>query len=358
MANDGLTLAAFDFRNSDTAAYAAATAFFNRMNAERLPDDPPHTLEENIAGWRSIPDFVQIEAWGVRRNADQTIVAAGSVDHLLTGQNEHAVEFAVEVLPEYRRQGLGTLLLRQIVEVTQRRRRTLMISNTDDRIPAGALCVERLGARKGIENHTNQLRINALNHALVERWLAEGKANAGEFELGFWDGAYPDADLPQVLRVFDVMNTMPRDALELEDTHFTAEHVRQMDESRKARGITHWTYFVRERASGNVVGFSDVYWHPARPAILSQGNTGVFPEYRNRGIGRWLKAAMLDRVLREKPEVQFVRTSNADSNAPMLKINFELGFEPYMSQTIWQVETETVARYLEERELLRKNQAQ
>ena len=354
MANDGLTLTSFDFRNSDTATYAAATAFFNRMNAERLPDDPPHTLEENIAGWRSIPDFVDIEAWGVWRNADQTVVAAGSVDHLVTGQNEHVVEFTVEVLPEFRRQGLGTQLLRQIVAVTQRKQRTLMITNTDERIPAGALCVERLGARRGIENHTNQLRMHDLNRALVEKWLAAGKANEGEFELGFWDGAYPDADLPQVLRVFDVMNTMPRDALELEDTHFTAEHVRQMEESRKARGVTHWTSYARERASGNVVGFSDVYWHPARPAILIQGNTGVFPEYRNRGIGRWLKAAMLDKVLREKPQVQFVRTSNADSNAPMLKINFELGFEPYMSQTIWQVETEKVARYLREREFDRK----
>src|SRR6476620_11105503 len=155
MARDEIKLIPFDFRNSDTATYAAATAFFNRMNAERLPDDPPHTLDENIAGWQSIPDFVHIEAWGVWRNADQTVVAAGSVDHLLTGQNEHAVEFAVEVLPEYRWQGLGTQLLRQIVEVTQRKQRSLMITNTDERIPAGALCVERLGARKGIENHTN-----------------------------------------------------------------------------------------------------------------------------------------------------------------------------------------------------------
>jgi GNAT superfamily N-acetyltransferase len=349
MLNDDLTMVPFNLRHSDTATYAAATEFFNRMNAERLPDDPPHTLAENIAGWQSIPDFVQIEAWGVWRKADQAVVAAGSVDYLQTGQNEHAVQFAVEVLPEYRRQGLGTQLLRQIVAVAQRKQRTLMITNTDERIPAGALCVERLGARKGIENHTNQLRMDELNRALVAKWLAAGQANAGAFELGFWDGAYPEADLPQVLRMSDLMNTMPRDALELEDIHFTAEHVRQMEQSRKARGITFWTTFVRERASGNIVGFSDVYWHPARPAILSQGNTGVFPEYRNRGIGRWLKAAMLDKVLREKPQVQFVRTSNADSNAPMLKINVELGFKPYMSQTVWQVETEKAARYLAER---------
>jgi hypothetical protein len=38
---------------------------------------------------------------------------------------------------------------------------------------------------------------------------------------------------------------------------------------------------------------------------------------------------------------------NADSNEPMLKINYELGFNPYISECIWQVETEKVLGYLD-----------
>ena len=33
-------------------------------------------------------------------------------------------------------------------------------------------------------------------------------------------------------------------------------------------------------------------------------------------------------------------------NAPMLKINDELGFKPYIAEAIWQVDTEKVAEYV------------
>ena len=80
-----------------------------------------------------------------------------------------------------------------------------------------------------------------------------------------------------------------------------------------------------------------------------QEDTGVSPEFRGRGLGRWLKAAMLDRIVRERPGVKFVRTGNADSNAAMLGINRALGFTPYVSRCVWQLETEKALAYLAER---------
>ena len=94
-------------------------------------------------------------------------------------------------------------------------------------------------------------------------------------------------------------------------------------------------------------GMTEVTWHPSRPQILQQGMTGVLREYQGRGLGRWLKAAMLEMILRDRPEARVVRTGNADSNAPMLKINSELGFRPHESRYVWQVETARVLAYLE-----------
>ncbi len=111
--------------------------------------------------------------------------------------------------------------------------------------------------------------------------------------------------------------------------------------------------YVRERSTGKFAGFTEVVWNQNRPQIVEQHGTAVFPQYRNHGLGRWLKAAMLDRVLRERPQVRFVRTGNADSNAAMLKINMELGFKPAFSMCMWQVELERVFDYLGKKEMAR-----
>jgi len=79
--------------------------------------------------------------------------------------------------------------------------------------------------------------------------------------------------------------------------------------------------------------------------------TGVYPEYRGKGLGRWLKAAMLDRIMKEHPEIKYVRTQNADMNAAMLKINNDLGFQPYNAITTWQIDIDKVLEYLKDNQM-------
>jgi mycothiol synthase len=97
------------------------------------------------------------------------------------------------------------------------------------------------------------------------------------------------------------------------------------------------------------VGYTEVVWNPGQPEHLGQGDTAVSPKYRNFGLGRWLKAAMLEKVLRERPQVKHIRTYNASSNEAMLRINYQLGFKHVKTTTTWQVEVDEVFKYLTER---------
>ena len=341
-----VTLRPFDLVGASDREYAALNRHFNLAKAEILPDDPPTPLEEMVARMRNIPPFVSLHPWAGWSADGEEMVASLVATFLKTEENKHLLQFEIEVHPDYRRRGVGRELLRLAVGVARQEGRWLMMTGTNGRVPTGEAFMEHIGAERGLEEHTNQLLLADLNPALVASWQAEGQKRAAGFALGFWDGPYPEDQLEAIAALNEVMNTAPREKLDMEDMHFTPEHLRQMEQGMVAAGTLRWTLYASEGGTGRFAGFTEVTWNPNRPLVVSQGGTGVFPEFRGLGLGRWMKAAMLERVLRDRPEAKFVRTGNADSNVAMLGINQALGFKPYLSHCVWQVETEKAAAYL------------
>jgi mycothiol synthase len=336
----------FNVASAVQEEFVALNRHTNRMRLERLPDDPLIPLEESIQNLKTIPPFVELLLWAAW-NPDQTeMVGLANVAFLRMEENKHLAQFELTVLPEYRRQGLGRQLLSLIAQASSKDNRRLLMTNSTDRVPAGEAFLLRIGAQKGLEAHTNQLRLVDLDRGMIYRWFERGQQNSANFELGFWDGPYPEDQIQQVAELYEVTNQQPFGDLEIEDMHMTPEHLRHTEKNNMARGNQRWTFYLIDRATQKFAGYTETIWNPNRPELLRQDMTGVLPQYRNQGLGRWLKAAMLDKVIKERPQVRYVRTGNADVNAAMLKINNELGFKPYTADALWQVELQKVLDYL------------
>ena len=89
-----------------------------------------------------------------------------------------------------------------------------------------------------------------------------------------------------------------------------------------------------------------MFYFPDKQMMLNQNLTGVKEEYRGRGLGKWLKAAMLEWIKEEYPEVQIIVTGNATTNAPMLAINKRLGFKEYKSGTAYKFQVDELSEKL------------
>jgi len=333
----------FDYRNASEANYIALNDCRNQIRAEALPDDPPITLDETIQGLKNFPTFFDMTFWVA---LDGENITAYSNVVLPQDDNPHMGQFAISVLPANRLQGLGTQFLLKIYQVADANGRRLLITNTRSRIPAGEAFLARIGAEKGLEGHSNQLVVADLDQDLLQAWLERAKERGSGFETGMWDGPYPDEYISEIIDLHDLLNQQPFGDMDIEDMKFTEENIHQREKSLFSQGYKRWTLFVREVESGAFAGYTEIDWNPNRPEIIDQGITGVFPEFRNKGLGCWLKAEMLARILAERPDAKYIRTDNADSNVPMMKINTELGFKPYTSNALWQVETQKVAEYL------------
>ena len=139
-----------------------------------------------------------------------------------------------------------------------------------------------------------------------------------------------------------LLNTMPWDDLDHGPIVLTPEVLRHDYERMDKAGVKHHTALTRE-PDGVISGMTDITWGPHRPTILQQLFTGVRPDARGRGIGKWLKAYMLDRMHQLYPDAEWIATGNADSNGPMLAINKKMGFKRHRWGAEYQISRDKLA---------------
>jgi RimJ/RimL family protein N-acetyltransferase len=170
---------------------------------------------------------------------------------------------------------------------------------------------------------------------MVHSWVDDGERHARGYRLEFWDGVFPDALLDDAATFHHIMQTAPREDLDVADTTLRAADVVELDRALVEAGRQRWTIFVRG-PDDQCVGGTEVTFESWQPTVALQQNTAIDPDHRGHGLAKWAKAAMLERIRDERPEVEMVRTGNAGSNAPMLAINDALGFHVVDTRTEWQ----------------------
>jgi mycothiol synthase len=326
---------AFDIHAADRATLETLYRFFvDNSDREFWPDREP--IPFNEPAWRLRSPFRKRQDWLIE-DAPGEVIAHAQVNFGLTESNPHVANAGIYVRPDRRRRGIGKAMLAEIIGEAKRHDRSLLILGSGSQVPAGEAFLAEIGAEMSLETRINRLRLADLDPARVEAMIAAGRERGRGFTLGFWIDTLPEDELEAIADLFGTMNAAPRGTLRVEDHRVTADQLRQGMRELAVSRVSRWVLYAREGSTGRLAGFTEVFWHPDRPSHLGQGNTGVLPSYRGRGLGRWLKATMLERVLRERPTVRVVDTGNADSNAAMLRINEELGFKLHVINRVWQL---------------------
>ncbi|HKD90009.1 MAG TPA: GNAT family N-acetyltransferase [Streptosporangiaceae bacterium] len=328
-------------REQPDALLAELHAVRGELHAEATPGDPRMPLAGEIALARHRPAFEDGIVLTARDPAGM-IRGYASCSWLCLPGWDHLLQTHIAVVPGARRQGLGRLLLDRAAAVAQRRGLRLVTGRTKDNVPVGAAFCGAMQAQQAMTSDENRLDLRGVDRALVDRWLADGPRRAPAYRLLFVAGPTPPELADEAAAVLNVMNTAPREDLDVGDIRFTPELLRQDDEAASAAGAQRRAYYAVEEKSGRFVGLTDVIVRPELPDRVWVGDTAVDPAHRGQGLGKWLKGAITRHILDDLPEVRWVITWNAGSNAPMLAINHELGFRAVAVYTTWQLPVEAL----------------
>ena len=325
-----------DARSLDAAGFGAALELQQRLDRERDPGLPVTPAAE----LRAVFDDDATDHCRHQRVVAFTDGAAAAIGHVEFNTDAANANLAgVEITPTD--DHTATAVLAELLRRARADGRTSVIA-WGDHTPSAHAFWTGLGAELRYTEQESRLDLASVDPELMARWIAAGPA---DLELVHWARRCPEDRIDALVATATAMNDAPTDDLEMADTVVDAAMVRAEIEARAACGLE-YRGVLAVTAGGEAAGTTEVFVNRHRPAASWQWSTVVLPAHRGRGIGRWLKAAMWQRLRATEPEVTALQTGNAASNAHMLAINIEMGFQPTHLMGCWQAGLETLDRAL------------
>jgi GNAT superfamily N-acetyltransferase len=333
-----LTPTRIDPATADAETWTRFHELRHMQENERRPDDPVQPDDEVEARMKKGNPF-EFQHWYqiVRDGIPMSSFYAESVTpaNAEYETNKHLFWTDAFVRPEERRKGVATRWLPLVVELMKKHGCTSVGFYAEE--DAAHEFLKWVGAGPKLTDIESRLKLSAVDWPMLERWTREGAEQSPQTKLEIIDGPLPDAMLPDFAPQLSlILNTMPMEDLDIGKIVMTPERIKYWQERQAMVGEVTHTVIARE-PDGSMSGMTDVTWAPYRRTLIHQQFTGVMPEARGRGIGKWLKAAMLLHLRDLYPDAEWVVTDNAHSNDPMLKINRTLGFAPYRTGSEYQM---------------------
>ena len=344
----GGVAARIDFKSAGADFWKRYHAYRRLRQHESRPDDPvrPDGLEE-LRLTRDSPFDIH-HHYEIAQGGLLVSWFSGSTSKPGTpghDSNQHLFWADLYVRPDRRRQGIGSSWLPVMLELMDEHGCSVLGIGTEE--ASGHAFLRWLGAEAKLVGAENRLKLADVDWKMVERWVADGPKRSPQTKLEIYDGHLPEAMWDDYApQLSSMLNTIPFENLDHGEIVVTPDHMRDFYARLKLGDERLHSILTRE-PDGVISAITDTTWAPHRPSIVEQRFTGVRPDARGRGLGKWIKAAMLAHLHELYPQAEWVTTENAGSNAPMLAINKKLGFKQYRVGTEYQIRRDALAARVE-----------
>ncbi|MDN4163599.1 GNAT family N-acetyltransferase [Nocardioides abyssi] len=258
---------------------------------------------------------------------DGRVVGAGRLEVPLL-DNPHLAELEVHVVPDARRQGVGSTVLADLEARAVAAGRRVLLGTTFAPVgaeSAGTLFCAARGYPVASHEETKlvDLRTAPAGWDTLDRRVAERLA---AYSVVGFERRVPAEHVEAFCAMLAVFTSMvPTGDLELGPASWDAERLHATEQRFHESGRT-WIGALAVAPDGTACGFSELSVHDADPRHASVGGTLVLTGHRGHHLGLAMKLHTHRRVLELFPDCRHVETGNAGVNAPMNAVNEAMGY--------------------------------
>jgi len=270
-----------------------------------------------------------------------------------TGEGADSAWVVVQVLPEFRRLGIGRALANAVEALAVADGKAKVLAYTPipeapgerlasptgfGSIPADHREVRFLLARGyRFEQVERASRLPLPVAGLDERVAAAQERSGYDYALHYWEGSTPERWRADLAVLGTRMSTdAPSAGLEEPEDVWTVERVIESDErNERMNPRRRLTAAVEHLPSGTLVGFTVLSVPRQTQRAVDQYATLVLREHRGHALGMLLKVGNLAHLERVAPGHPAVITFNAEENRHMLDVNEAVGFVPIANESAW-----------------------
>lgn len=329
----GYRIEQVDTRTAPESLLHEMWEYHKTVRSEDLPNDPLYPLKRQVLDWQNFREDQAIDRW-LLRDEHSTIVATGVASRDL-GQNLDNGFARIHVREDKRKQGLANILADPILQMLADDGRKRLATNAKEGA-VGEIWAEKLGLKMVLQEKRSRLIVDNIERDQMTAWIERASDRANDYELRFYRTPMPEDAVVGFCDLQFQMNTAPLDDYEEDDLVITPEIWRDWETKAGLAKTDINTFVAVHKPTGDFVGSTSIETDRLWPEQGWQWETVVHPDHRKKGLGRWLKASMIEKLATLGVPVERIDTFNAGSNAPMLGINIAMGFQPILISNMWQ----------------------
>ncbi|MFB7914628.1 GNAT family N-acetyltransferase [Streptomyces sp. NPDC056061] len=148
------------------------------------------------------------------------------------------------------------------------------------------------------------------------------------YRLVSWQGTVPDGLARTFAASRRAMDDMPMGDTDYGTMFWDVDRVRAVARAVEQRGDRLHTVVAVTASDGTIAGFTELVVPGNGTGDGQHYGTGVLPEHRGHGLGRWMKAESIRQAHERYPELGGLLADTASDNTHMRQINDGLGYTP------------------------------